>query len=64
MIFGKALRKLRRQKMTATEKAALRYEQLRGRSLASESGGALNDDLYISAQESQEVHKPLGGKPR
>ncbi len=39
MIFRKPLRKLRRQKMAATEKAALRYEQLRGRGLAGESGG-------------------------
>jgi hypothetical protein len=30
--------------------------------LPARAGGALNDDLYISAQESQEVHKPLGGK--
>jgi hypothetical protein len=39
IISGKPLRKLRRQKMAATEKAALRYEQLRGRGLAGESGG-------------------------
>src|ERR1700752_1269171 len=39
MVFGKPLRKLRRQKMAATEKAALRHEQLRGRGLAGESGG-------------------------
>jgi hypothetical protein len=30
--------------------------------LPARAGGALNDDLYISAQQSQEVHKPLGGK--